>query len=119
MRQISTRYITTGVNEELSCDITLSSEGNANSITMRCSRFSFTIQMKDSVDLDDFYKFLNKKHKRISLFCTLSKPDKEYKGEKKIVWKNNTIAVSQGGIRLEFGSEAVSLLTGIVKSLKS
>ncbi|MBN2367377.1 hypothetical protein JXC34_00025 [Candidatus Woesearchaeota archaeon] len=119
MGEINIRHISLEGIKNISADATLQRENNSNTIKFTNDEFEFSIVSNDSVDLDDFYNLLMKKEKRISLKCILQKKDKTYKGTKKLVWKDNRIAISQGGIRLEFEDEAVEMLTEVIQSLKS
>ena len=107
-----------GVKEETSCEITLKNVTNTNIICFNSDKFLFNILLKDSVDVDDLLNLLNKKEKKIVLDCTLENDNKKYKGPKKVVWRNNNIAVSQGGIRLEFNNNIQNKIVNILNLIK-
>ena len=111
-------YYSVGVKEETSCEITLKNELNTNIICFNSDKFLFNIILKDSVDVEDLHNLLNKKEKKIILDCNLDKDNKKYKGPRKIVWRNNNIAVSQGGIRLEFDTNIQNKIVNILNLIK-
>ena len=111
-------YYSVGGKEETSCEITLKNENNINLICFNSDKFLFNILLKDSVDIEDLNNLLTKKEKKIILDCSLDKDNKKYKGPKKVVWRNNNIAVSQGGIRLEFDSNIQNKIVNIINLLK-
>ena len=104
--------------KEIACEITLRSQNNSNTICFESEGFLLHIVLKDVVDLEDFYNFLNGKVKKTELHCTL-KIIKEYQGLRKITLKNNKIAVSLGGVRIEFGPSAKEKLIEVIKSIKN
>ena len=111
-------FYSVGVKEETSCEITLKNEISSNIICFNSSKFLFNILLKDSVDVEDLHNLLNKKEKKIILDCVLDKDNKTYKGPRKIVWRNNNIAVSQGGIRLEFDNNIQNKIVNILTLIK-
>lgn len=115
---VPVKYYSAGVKEVIDCNFSLSSEGNSSVLNFESDKFCFEIHVKDHVELDDFNKFLAKKLDKLVLFCFL-KQGKEYKGERKIVWKNNNLCVSLGGIRLEFDESSQKPITLAVSSIKS
>jgi len=108
-----------GVKEETSCEITLKNENNSNQICFNSSKFLFSILLKDSVDVEEFYNLISKKEKKIVLDCFLEKDAKRYKGPRKVVWRNDNIAVSQGGIRLEFDKNIQIKIVNMLNLLKT
>ncbi len=112
-------YYSVGVKEETSCEITLKNEIDYNIICFNSSKFLFNILLKDSVDVEDFYNLLTNNEKKITLDCTLHKDDKKYKGPKRVVWRNDNIAVSQGGIRLEFNEDIQDKIIHMLNLLKT
>jgi len=115
---VNIKYFCTGLNQELSCDLTLVAHNNSNKLCFNSHHFNFSVVLKDIVDMENFLSLLNKNEKKHVFYCTLKKQDKEYKGMRKILWRKNSLAVSQGGIRLEFGEETVKILQEIINSLK-
>ncbi len=111
-------YYSLGKREEVSCNFTLNSKNNFNILSFESDKFLFNLTLKDLVDLDEFFNFLNKKEKKIELYCYLKKENKYYKGMRKLLWKNNNIAVSQGGARIEFEKEAQDFLFSVIKTIK-
>jgi hypothetical protein len=112
------KYYSADAKEIIDCDFSLSSEGNSSILHFESEKFCFDIHVKDHVELDDFHNFLAKKEDKIVLYCFL-KQGKEYKGERKIVWKNDDICVSLGGVRLEFDKPAQEPIILAISSIKS
>ncbi len=119
MSRLTLRYYCTGVKEEVGCSLVLKSKGNSNTLIIGSDSFVFYIVLDDSVELDEFLELLERKKEKHMLECVLIRNEKRYKGKRKIVWKADNIAVSLGGIRLEFGREAQETLIGILTSIKS
>jgi hypothetical protein len=115
---VSVKYYSAGVKEDIDCELSLSSVGNSSTLYLNSDKGSFEIHIKDLVELDDFHKFLTKKDKKIVLYCVL-KQGKEYKGVRKIVWKNDNICVSVGGIRLELDFSVQELIIKAISSIKT
>jgi hypothetical protein len=115
---VSIQYYSAGIKEVMDCNFSLSFEGNSSILHFEAEKFCFEIHVKDHVELDDFHNFLAKKEDKIVLYCFL-KQGKEYKGERKIVWKNNNLCVSLGGIRLEFEKSCQEIIIQAISSIKS
>lgn len=118
MGDVNVHCYSVGVKEKTSCEITLKNVTNTNIISFNSDKFLFNILLKDSVDVEDLHNLLNKKEKKIILECNLDKDNKKYKGPRKIVWRNNNIAVSQGGIRLEFDNNIQNKIFNILTLIK-
>jgi predicted DNA binding protein len=116
---VDVKYYTKGVKEDLVCEISLSSENKVNTINVNSDKFLFKIVLKDIVDLEDFLNLLKKKEKKVDLYCNLVKDEKNYKGPRKVVRKKDKVAVSQGGIRLEFEQESQNRIIDILNVAKA
>lgn len=110
---------TAGKQETVSGNMTLNSLENSNTFNFDSETIILSICLKDVVDLKDFYELLQGKEKKNILHCTLKTKDKEYKGLRKVLFTNNKLAVSLGGMRLEFSEDVNKEFLEIVKSLKT
>jgi hypothetical protein len=113
------KYYSVGVEEEVKCEPSLGMHNNCNKLMFNSTLFEFCILLKDITDLEELSNLLKQNTNKIQLYCTLTKEDKDYKGTRKLVWKNNNIAVSQGGIRLEFDESARNQLLQTINVLKN
>ena len=109
----------TGKKEVVKADLSMRAKNNSKILNFDSNLFLLELCLKDVVDLEDFLNFLNGKEKKIILHCALNHKDKEYKGLRKLVMRNNNMAVSLGASRLEFEQEAQEKLLNVVKSIKS
>jgi len=109
----------TGKKEVVKTDFSLRAKGNSKMLNFDSELFMFELCIKDVVDMEDFFNFLNGKEKKIILHCALNYQDKEYKGLRKLTMRNNNMAVSLGASRLEFNQSAQEQLLNIVKSIKT
>ncbi len=117
--EVIVRYYALGIKEDISCNLSLYSENNSNIISFESDKCVLKIVLKDIVDLEEFYNLLTKKEKKAMIYCFMNKEDKEYKGLRKIVWKNDALAVSQGGIRLEFEKDIQCKILESIKIIKN
>ena len=108
-----------GKQETVEGDITLNSIDNSHTFNFDSDNFMLSICLKDVVDLKDFDNMLNGVGKKNILHCTLSLGDKEYKGLRKVLFTNNKLCVSLGGMRFEFDEKINSEFKKITKELKS
>lgn len=119
MRSLKLNYIAIGINREVSCDFTLRNENNSHVLNFKNEDFDFSIVLKDIVDTEELLNLLNKEKKKTKLYCYLLKKGKKYRGSRKFLWRKDNIAVSQGGIRLEFLPESQENLLIVVNSLRN
>jgi hypothetical protein len=117
--ELKVKYFSTGIKEELVCNLSLAPEGNSNRLCFEHDKLTFSIFLKDIVDMECFCNLLDKKDKKITAYCSMDKSDREYKGLRKIVWRQNNLALSQGGVRIEFEQEATEQLKKILSSIRS
>ena len=117
--EVIVRYYALGIKEDISCNLSLYSENNSNVISFESDKCVLKIVLKDIVDLEEFYNLLTKKEKKAMIYCFMKKEDKEYKGLRKIVWKNDALAVSQGGIRMEFEKDIQDKILESIKIIKN
>ncbi len=110
---------TAGNQETVSCDVTLTSQNNSHTINLDSEKLALSICLKDVVDLQDFYNLLKGKEKKNILHCTLNNGDKEYKGLRKVLFKNKKISVSLGGMRIEVPETMNPDLLKMVTELKT
>ena len=108
-----------GKKETVSCNVTLTSLNNSHNLNFDSEQIMLSICLRDVVDLQDFYNLLKGKEKENILHCTLSNGEKEYKGLRKVLFKNKKISVSLGGIRVEFNSSINDDFIKTLESLKS
>ncbi|MEM3373624.1 MAG: hypothetical protein QXE31_00220 [Candidatus Woesearchaeota archaeon] len=108
-------YFATNTKEEIESDFLFNYSNNT--LNFKNSIFSLFIYLKEYIDKESFYNFLNKNNKKIILYCSLKKEDKIYKGYRKILWRNNNIAISLGGIRVEIEEEGQKLIVELLKKL--
>ncbi|MBT3721227.1 hypothetical protein HN789_07360 [archaeon] len=108
-----------GKKETVSCNVTLTSLNNSHNLNFDSEQIMLSICLRDVVDLQDFYNLLKGKEKKNILHCTLSNGEKEYKGLRKVLFKNKKISVSLGGIRVEFNSSINDDFIKTLESLKS
>ena len=108
-----------GKKETVSCNVTLTSLNNSHNLNFDSEQIMLRICLRDVVDLQDFYNLLKGKEKKNILHCTLSNGEKEYKGLRKVLFKNKKISVSLGGIRVEFNSSINDDFIKTLESLKS
>ena len=108
-----------GKKETVSCNVTLTSLNNSHNLNFDSEQIMLSICLRDVVDLQDFYNLLKGKEKKNILHCTLSNGEKEYKGLRKVLFKNKKISVSLGGVRVEFNSSINDDFIKTLESLKS
>jgi hypothetical protein len=117
--EVIVRYYALGIKEDIPCNLSLYSENNSNIISFESDKCVLKIVLKDVVDLEEFYNLLTKKERKGVVYCYMKKEDKEYKGLRKIVWKNDALAISQGGIRLEFEKDIQDRILESIKIIKN
>ncbi|MBN2423103.1 hypothetical protein JXB41_07815 [Candidatus Woesearchaeota archaeon] len=111
-------YIGLGVKKEIKSGLKLDMNTNVNSIHIDNNNFTLKIIIPDIVDLEEFSSLLNRDKKRIEILSHLTKDNKNYRGKRKFLWKNNKIVMSQGGIRMEFDEDSVEKLKSITELIK-
>jgi hypothetical protein len=116
---VTVQYFAPGVKQEIESSISLVPNQRSSWIKFENDLFIFCLILKDIVDIEEFSNLLKKNTKKITLYCHLKKPDKEYKGNRKIVWRKNNLAISQGGVRLEFNPYVQEQFSSIVYALKN
>lgn len=107
-------YFATNQKEEIETEFNFDLLNN--SILFKNNLFDLKIYLK-KYKYSEFIKFLNKENKRIILNCNLIKGSKIYSGDRKIIWKNENIALSLGGIRIELEKEIQEILYEKIKKI--
>jgi RNA binding exosome subunit len=112
---VQVQYYSVGVKEEVECNFSLAA--GSNNLVFESDKFEFRMAMKDKVDAEEFINLLEKKQKKAILYCRL-KNAKEYDGKRKVIWRGDNIAVSVGGVRLEFEKDAQDKMNQVARLVK-
>ena len=115
----SIKIYSTGKEETVDCEFSLQVKGTTNCLSFKAENLQFDICLKDIVDTEDFANLLSGKEKKIILHATLKLDKKEYQGLRKFLLKDDSLAVSLGGMRLEFADVTKKLILDTVKALKA
>jgi hypothetical protein len=118
VEKLSLVVYSTGLKEEHSCDFSLGNRGNSNTLVFIDDKFRLEICLKDIVDVEDFNGLLLGKEKKIILHATMKHQNKEYQGLRKVLLKGENLAVSIGGMRVEFGKDAKRTFLEVYKTIK-
>ncbi|MBU0756484.1 MAG: hypothetical protein KKF44_00335 [Nanoarchaeota archaeon] len=118
MDKVAVTYYGLNVKKVVLSDFSLILKGSSNAVSVENDDFSLKIILADMVDADDLAILLRKDKNKIELLSHLEFNKKTYKGKRKFIWKDKCLMMSQGGIRIVFGSDAISKMMQISSIIK-
>jgi hypothetical protein len=107
-----------GKREEKLLDLSIKNNNTSNIIIFQGDLMYLAILINDFVELESFLGLLEGKEKKIILDCKLLKEASIYEGRRKLTRKDGILAVSLGGMRLEFGVDSIDTLRTSLRSIK-
>ncbi len=106
------------INKNVMAEIRLSIKDSLSLIVIESGEFYLELIVPDLVEIDELKSFFSGQKKKSIALCHLKRQEKTYRGKRKLLWKDEKVMMSQGGIRLEFDKDGATKILAVLELIK-